>query len=73
MVGVRVKITGQSTLRKKLRRLADDVNRPVRQAMAMGAAQIEGDAQRSIKRGARSGVLRPTGGRSSAPGEAPRV
>ena len=71
MAGVKVTIKGQSNLRKKLGRLADDVNKPIRQAMALGALQIQTDAVRSLK-GPRSGAVRPTGGRSSAPGEPPK-
>ncbi len=72
-MAIRAKVKGLSRLQAKLRKIPSAGRKGVAGAVAKSALAVQSDAQRSIQRGARSGLERRKGGRSSAPGEPPKT
>lgn len=79
MARVKVKIVSLKSLSNKLRRIPLAQTRGVARAIVLSALEVEGNAERNISRGSRSGRVNPaTAGRrsqphqASAPGEFPK-
>lgn len=73
---VKVRIEGLDNLQKKLARLPEGYRKGVNGAVATSALQVQGESQRLIQRGARTGVVVQRGGKPhqrSAPGEPPKT
>ena len=73
---IRANIVGLAKLQGTLRRISAANRTGVQRAIATGGAQVQGDAQRSIQRGGRSGIIVTIGGKRhqrSAPGEPPKT
>lgn len=70
-----ISIKGGAKLNAALAKIGVDVSRVQAQALEGGAAIVQGDAIKSINRGAKTGRLYPRGNnqfhQASAPGEAP--
>ena len=73
---IRAEIIGRAKLKTTVRRINAANRAALQRAIAIAGAQVQGDAQRSIQRGGRSGVVVTIGGKRhqrSAPGEAPKT
>ena len=76
MAGIRADIIGLAKLKRSLRKINTANRSGVERAIAISAVQVQGDAQRSIQQGSRSGVIVTIGGKRhqrSAPGEPPKT
>lgn len=76
MAGIRAELIGLAKLQRSLRKVVTANRTGVQRAIAISAAEMQGDAQRSIQRGSRSGVVVTIGGKRhqrSAPGEPPKT
>ncbi len=76
MATIRVKVIGQARLKTALRRVNKSNRTGVSRAIGTAGALVQGDAQRSIQRGTRTGAVVTIGGRQhqrSAPGEPPKT
>ena len=73
---IRAELIGLAKLQRSLRKVETANRTGVRRVIAIGAAQVQGDAQRSIQRGGRSGVVVNIAGKRhqrSATGEPPKT
>ena len=76
MATVRANVIGLAKLQRSLRKIVIASRSGVQRAIAISAAEVQGDAQRSIQRGSRSGAIVTIGGKRhqrSAPGEPPKT
>ncbi len=74
----RVKMEGADRLKRKVKRMPREVTKGIRVAVAQSLFQVQGDVQRLIQRGTRSGKIyqkyKPRREhRASAPGEPPKT
>lgn len=75
-MAIRAELVGVARLQRTLRKAVTANRSGVQRAIAISAAEVQGDAQRSIQRGARSGVVVTIAGKRhqrSAPGEPPKT
>ena len=75
-MAIRAKLVGLANLQGSLRKVVAANRSGVQRAIALGAAQVQGAAQKGIQRGSRSGVVVTIGGKRhqrSAPGERPKT
>jgi len=73
---IRADVIGLAKLQRSLRKISTANRSGVQRAIAISGALVQGDAQKSIKRGSRSGVIVTIGGKRhqrSAPGEPPKT
>ena len=73
MTGIRVTVEGSNRLARALRQYDQQAVDRIGDAIIDSALEVQGQAQRLIQRGERSGTARPDGSRSSAPGEPPKT
>ena len=75
-MAIRANVIGLAKLQRTLRKVGTANRSGVERAIAISAAEVQGDAQRSIQRGSRSGAIVTIGGKRhqrSAPGEPPKT
>lgn len=75
-MAIRAKIDGLPRLQRRLKAIGTEGVDEVARAIAVSALDVQSQAQRSIQRGARSGVIVTRGGTAhqrSAPGEFPKT
>jgi HK97 gp10 family phage protein len=75
-MAIRAKLVGLARLQRTLRKVSTANRTGVQRAIAISGAQVQGDAQRSIQRGGRSGVIVTIAGKRhqrSAAGEPPKT
>ena len=76
MATIRVKVIGQARLKTALRRVSTSNRTGVSRAIGTAGALVQGDAQRSIQRGTRTGAVVTIAGKKhqrSAKGEPPKT